>query len=48
MLALIAQAADPGDEEEAAPGEAGALFGTAEVTGVDVSRRSGTSRATSA
>ncbi len=36
MLALIARAADPGDEEEAAPGEAGTLFGAAEVTGVDV------------
>jgi len=36
MLALIARAADPGDEEEVAPGEAGALFGAAEVTGVDV------------
>ena len=36
MLALIARAADPGDEDEAAPGEAGALFGTAEVAGVDV------------
>ena len=29
MLALIARAADPGDEEEAAPGEAGTLFGSA-------------------
>ena len=36
MLALIARAADPGDEEEAAPGEAGTLFGAAEVTGADV------------
>jgi len=36
MLALIARAADPGDEEEAAPGEAGTLFGAAEMTGVDV------------
>ncbi len=36
MLALIARAADPGDEEEAAPGEPGTLFGAAEVTGVDV------------
>jgi len=36
MRALIARAADPGDEEEAVPGEAGALFGAAEVTGVDV------------
>ena len=35
MLALTARAADPG-EEEAAPGEAGTLFGAAEVTGVDV------------
>ncbi len=35
MLALIARAADPG-EEEAARGEAGTLFGAAEVTGVDV------------
>jgi hypothetical protein len=35
MLALIARAADPGDEETA-PGEAGTLFGAAEVTGVDV------------
>jgi hypothetical protein len=34
MLALIARAADPGDEEEAAPREADALFGAAEVTGV--------------
>ena len=36
MLALIARAADPGDEEEAASGEAGTLLGAAEVTGVDV------------
>jgi uncharacterized protein DUF4158 len=36
MLALIARAADPGDEEDAGPGEAGTLFGAAEVTGVDV------------
>src|SRR5262249_61869731 len=36
MLALIARAADPGDEEDTGPGEAGALFGAAEVTGVDV------------
>jgi TnpA family transposase len=36
MLALIARAADPGDEEDADPGEAGTLFGAAEVAGVDV------------
>ena len=36
MLALITRAADPGDEEDAGPGEAGALFGAAEVAGVDV------------
>ncbi|HEX3308196.1 MAG TPA: DUF4158 domain-containing protein, partial [Streptosporangiaceae bacterium] len=36
MLALIARAADPGDEEDAGPGEAGTLFGAAEVTGLDV------------
>ena len=36
MLALIARAADPGDEEDAGPGEAGTLFGAPEVTGVDV------------
>jgi hypothetical protein len=36
MLALIARAADPSDEEDAGPGEAGTLFGAAEVTGVDV------------
>jgi hypothetical protein len=36
MLALIAQAADPGDEEDADTGEAGTLFGAAEVTRVDV------------
>jgi hypothetical protein len=36
MLTLIARAADPGDEEDADPGEAGMLFGAAEVTGVDV------------
>jgi hypothetical protein len=37
MLALIARAADPGDEEEdAGLGEAGTLFGAAEVAGVDV------------
>src|SRR5260370_6162371 len=36
MLALIARAADPGDEEEAGPGEGGTLSGAAEVTGVDV------------
>jgi hypothetical protein len=36
MLALIARAADPGDEEDAGRGEAGTLFGAAGVTGVDV------------
>ena len=36
MLALIARAADPGGEEDAGSGEAGTLFGAAEVTGVDV------------
>ncbi len=36
MLALIARAADPGDEEDVGPGEADALFGAAEVTGVGV------------
>jgi hypothetical protein len=36
MLALIARAADPGNEEDAAPCEADALFGAAEVAGVDV------------
>jgi len=36
MLALIARAADPGEEEDAGPGEAGTLFGVAEVSGVDV------------
>ena len=36
MLALITRAADPGDEEDAGPGQAGALFGAAEVAGVDV------------
>jgi hypothetical protein len=36
MIALIARAADPGEEEDAGPGEAGTLFGAAEVTGVNV------------
>ena len=36
MLALIARAADPGNEEDAAPGGADALFDVAEVAGVDV------------
>ena len=35
MRALIARAADPG-EEDAGSGEVGTLFGAAEVTGVDV------------
>ena len=33
---LIAPAADPSDEEDAGPGEAGTLLAAAEVTGVDV------------
>jgi hypothetical protein len=36
MLALIARAADPGDEEDAGRGQASTLFGAAEVTGVNV------------
>ncbi|MGV9838044.1 Tn3 family transposase [Nocardia niigatensis] len=37
MLALIARSADPGDDEQATTGEDdGALFGVAEVAGVDV------------
>ena len=36
MLALIARAADPGDEDGRRPGEAGTLLGAAEVTGLDV------------
>lgn len=30
------RAAGPGEEEDAGPGEAGTLFGAAELTGVDV------------
>jgi Domain of unknown function (DUF4158) len=36
LRALITRAADPGAEEDAGPGDDGALFGAAEVTGVDV------------
>src|SRR6266851_3235445 len=36
MRALIARTADPGDQDDAGPGDDGALFGAAEVAGTDV------------
>jgi hypothetical protein len=44
MLALIARTADPGDEEDAGPREAGTLFGAAEVAGAGPSARQGEPR----